>query len=153
MQSKKLALWIFIVGVGSLVSGVLGFIWWDRGALPGFKPDIVDVTVDSVNWNNRGVKISGMARHDIRIKQDIRGTTWHVYPLVPTDDMNAKIISVMVMTTTPPDKRAMIEERTLEGLARPPGRLISPEIYKSWRNAGYEFEDRITLIEEYIDSD
>ena len=151
MHSKKLAFWIFTIGVSTLVFGILGFIWWDRGALPGFKPEIVDVTIESVNWNNRGVRISGMARHDVRIKQDVGGTVWYVYPLVPTNNMNTKIISVMIMTTVPPDKRATIEERTIEGLAQPPGRLIGPEIFSSWRNAGYEFEDRITLVEEYID--
>lgn len=151
MHSKKLALWIFVLGVGGMITGILGFIWWDRGALPGFKPEIVDVTIEDISWNNRGVRIHGMARHDIRIKQDVAGTIWHVYPLVPVDDMNTKIISVMIMTTVPPHKRATIEERTIEGLAQPPGRLIGPEIFKSWRNAGYEFEDRVTLVEEYID--
>ncbi len=44
---------------------------------------------------------------------------------------------------------ATIEERSIVGLAKPPGRLIPKEIYESWRAEGYTFEDRVVLIEEF----
>ena len=53
------------------------------------------------------------------------------------------------MTKVPPDSMATIEERSIVGLAKPPGRLIPKEIYESWRAEGYTFEDRVVLIEEF----
>lgn len=149
MDQRKLALWIFILGTSSIVLGGLGFYWWDNGALPGFKPTLVDVSIAEISLDNRGVRIAGMARHDVRIKQEIQGVVWYVYPLVPKDKINTKFIKVMVLTTIPPDSMATIEERTIEGIARPPGRLIPKEIYESWRGEGYTFEDRVVLIEEF----
>mgnify|MGYP001166856569 CR=1 FL=1 len=50
MDSKKIALWILIIGVGSIVFGAIGFIWWDRGAPPGFKPKIVEVDIETISF-------------------------------------------------------------------------------------------------------
>jgi hypothetical protein len=44
---------------------------------------------------------------------------------------------------------ATIEEMTFTGFARPPGRLITKEVYQSWENEGYTFEDKIVLVQEY----
>ena len=151
MDSKKIALWILIIGVGSIVFGAIGFIWWDRGALPGFKPKIVNVDIETISYKNRGVRISGMARHDLRIKQDIGGESWHIFPLVPKDNINTQFIKVMVLTTQSPDAMATIEEMSFEGFARPPGRLITKEVYQAWEAEGYSFEDKIVLIQEYKD--
>jgi hypothetical protein len=149
MDQKKLAVWIFVLGVGGFISAGLGFYWWDRGALPGFKPTIVDVSIEDINLDYRGVRINAMARHDVKITQQVSGEKWFVYPLVPKDNINTKFIKVMVMTQVPPDSMASIEERTVIGLAKPPGRLIPKEIYESWRGEGYTFEDRVVLIEEF----
>ena len=149
MDSKKIALWILIIGVGSIVFGAVGFIWWDRGAPPGFKPKIVDVTIEDISYKNRGVRISGMARHDIRIRQKIGSDSWHIFPLVPKDDINNQFIKVMVLSTQSPDSMATIEEMTFEGFARPPGRLITKEVYQAWEAEGYSFEDKIILVQEY----
>ena len=46
MDSKKLAVWIFVGGISGFIVAVLGFYWWDRGALPGFQPTIVDVSIE-----------------------------------------------------------------------------------------------------------
>ncbi len=149
MESKKIALWILIIGVGSIVSGAIGFIWWDRGAPPGFQPPIIDVTIEDISYENRGVQISGMARHDLRIKQDIGGESWYIFPLVPKDNINTQFIKVMILSTQTPDAMATIEEMTFKGFARPPGRLITKEVYQSWKNEGYTFEDKIVLVQEY----
>ena len=149
MDSKKLAVWIFVLGVSGFIAAGLGFYWWDRGALPGFKPTIVDVSIEDINLDYRGVRVEGMARHDVKITQQVSGEKWFVYPLVPKDNINTKFIKVMVMTKVPPDSMATIEERSVVGLAKPPGRLIPKEIYESWRGEGYTFEDRVVLIEEF----
>lgn len=153
MDSKKLAVWIFIIGVSGFILAGLGFYWWDRGALPGFKPTIETVSIEDINLDYRGVKVEGMARHDVKIKQQVSGETWYVYPLVPKENMNTKIIKVMIMTQVPPDSMATIEERTVVGLAKPPGRMVPKEIYESWRGEGYTFEDRVVLIEEFPKED
>ncbi len=151
MNQQKLALWIFVGGISLFVCGGLGFYWWDRGALPGFKPTIEDVSIEDISLDYRGVRVHGMARHDVKISQKLGEDTWYVYPLVPKDDMNTKFIKVMIMTPVQPDTMATIEERTVVGLAKPPGRLIPKEIYESWRGEGYSFEDRVVLIEEFVD--
>ena len=149
MDSKKLAVWIFVGGISGFIVAVLGFYWWDRGALPGFQPTIVDVSIEDINLDYRGVRVEGMARHDVKITQQVSGEKWFVYPLVPKDNINTKFIKLMVMTKVPPDSMATIEERSNVGLAKPPGRLIPKEIYESWRAEGYTFEDRVVLVEEF----
>ena len=149
MDSKKLAVWIFVLGVSGFTLAGLGFYWWDRGALPGFKPTIEPVSIEDITLDYRGVEVEGMARHDVKITQQVSGEKWYVYPLVPKDDMNKKVIKVMIMTQVKPDSMATIEERTIIGLAKPPGRMIPKDIYESWRGEGYTFEDRIVLIEEF----
>ena len=149
MDSKKLAVWIFIVGISGFIAAGLGFYWWDRGALPGFQPTIVDVSIEDINLDYRGVRVEGMARHDVKITQQVSGEKWFVYPLVPKENINTKFIKVMIMTQVPRDSMATIEERSIVGLAKPPGRLIPKEIYESWRAEGYTFEDRVVLIEEF----
>ena len=149
MDSKKLAVWIFIGGMSAFIAAGLGFYWWDRGALPGFQPTIVDVSIEDINLDYRGVRVEGMARHDVKITQQVSGEKWFVYPLVPKDNINTKFIKVMVMTKVPPDSMATIEERSIVGLAKPPGRLVPKEIYEAWRAEGYTFEDRVVLIEEF----
>ena len=88
MDSKKLAVWIFVLGVNGFIAAGLGFYWWDRGALPGFKPTIVDVSSEDINLDYRGVRVEGMARHDVKITQQVSGEKWFVYPLVPKDNIN-----------------------------------------------------------------
>ena len=150
MDSKKLAVWIFVGGISGFVIAVLGFYWWDSGALPGFQPTIVVTSPSKISiLDYRGVRVEGMARHDVKITQQVSGEKWFVYPLVPKDDINTKFIKIMVMTKVPPDSMATIEERSIVGLAKPPGRLIPKEIYESWRAEGYTFEDRVVLIEEF----
>jgi hypothetical protein len=149
MDSKKLAVWIFVLGVSGFILAGLGFYWWDRGALPGFQPKIEPVSIEDITLDYRGVEVEGMARHDVKITQQVSGEKWYVYPLVPKDDMNKKVIKVMIMTQVKPDSMATIEERTIIGLAKPPGRMIPKDIYESWRGKGYTFEDRIVLIEEF----
>ena len=154
MTPKQRALAIVLGSFLACVTGTIGFIWWDRGAPPGFKPTLVDVTIESINRNNRGVRIHGMARHDVRIKQENNNDPQditYVFPLVPADKMNSKYIKVLIRTTQKPDSMATIEEMTIEGLARPPGRLVNREIIEAWKNKGYEFDPKYVLIEHFTE--
>ena len=154
MTPKQTALSIIVGSTLAAATVIIGFIWWDRGAPPGFKPKIVDVTIDTINRNHRGVRIHGMARHDVRIKQknsDDPADNTYVFPLVPADDFNTDYIRVLIRTTNKPDSLATIEEMTIEGLARPPGRLINREIIDSWKSQGYEFDDKYVLVEAFTD--
>jgi hypothetical protein len=136
-----------------LATTYVGFIWWDRGAPPGFKPEIVDVTIDTINREHRGVRIHGMARHDLRIrlKDQNSGKISYIYPLMPMDKMNSTMIKVMIRTTVPPDSMATIEERKIEGIARPPGRTVNGDIIRSWQDRGYDFKEKFVLVDEFTD--
>lgn len=153
-MTQQQSLFAIIFGTIAIIAvSYVGFVWWDRGAPPGFKPKIVDVSVETINRNHRGVKLKGMARHDVRIrsKDQNSGKISYVYPLMPMDKMNSTMIKVMVRTTIPPDEIATIEERTIEGLARPPGRAINGDIIRTWRDRGYDFEEKFVLVEEFVE--
>ena len=145
---KKLILFM-IICVLVLLSGWIGFVWWDRGAPPGFRPSLEAVSVNTINRYHRGVRISGMARHDLRIKMKVSGEERYLFPLMDSKDFNAKLIKVMILSPKPPSQIASLEERTIEGIARPPGNLVSPDSYKSWQRKGFEFAPKFVLIEEF----
>jgi len=154
MTPKQRALTIVIGSMLAATTTTIGFIWWDRGAPPGFKPTLVDVSIAEINRNHRGVRVHGMARHDVKIKQtnsDDPTDIAYVFPLVPADNLNSTYIRVMVRTTQKPDDMATIEEMTIEGLARPPGLLVNKEIIESWQNKGYDFDPKFVLIEHFTD--
>ena len=150
-SSKSL---LFIFGPASLIAIIaLGIYVWDRGAFPGFRPKIVPVGIEDINYNDyRGVKIEGMARYDIRIKQSLPdGKTYMVFPVVPLDKPNSKFIDVMVRSTKIPEGIYGMEEVVIEGFVRPPGRLINKEIMLAWMDEGYIFDNHFVLIEAYDD--
>ena len=149
---KKQALVIFFVPLFLSIIAVLGFIRWDRGAFPGFKPEIVDVAIDDITRNHRGVRVHGMARHDVKIKQRDRNNAdsiFFIYPLMPMNDMNSKEIKVMIRSSVPPDSMAMIEEKTIEGLARPPGTLVTKDVFVAWEERGYDFAEKFVLVDSF----
>jgi hypothetical protein len=41
------------------------------------------------------------------------------------------------------------EDLTIDGLARPPGRLISPEIQDKLEDGGYDFAEGFVMIEPF----
>ena len=153
-MTQQQSFFVLIFGTTFILAATyVGFVWWDRGAPPGFKPTIVDVTIDTINREHRGVRIHGMARHDlkIRLKNKNSDKISYVYPLLPMDKMNSTMIKVMIRTTVPPDSMATIEERKIEGLARPPGRTINGDIIRSWQDRGYDFDEKFVLVDEFED--
>lgn len=155
MTPKQTALSIFFGSAILFSSIAIGFVWWDRGAFPGLKPEIFDVEVLEINRNHRGVRLHGMVRHDVKIKQrdQTSNTIAYVYPMMPMNDMNSTMIHVMIRTHVAPDSMAMIEERTIEGLARPPGRALGKDVIEAWRAKGYEFAPKFVLVDEFEDED
>jgi len=141
---KKLLLFMLSC-VLLLISLRVAFVWWDRGAPPGFQPEIVDVTLDTITRNHRGVRITGMARYDVRIKVGEN----YIYPLMNLKKFNKKTIKVMISSPKKPSRLASLEEMTVEGLARPPGGVVNQEVYNAWRRKGFEFTEKFVLVESF----
>lgn len=147
---KKLLLTILgpIMLVGAIVVGV---VWWDRGAPPGFRPPVVDVTVEELSYDHRGVRVEGTAHYGLRIQQKEGDKEYILYPLMPRGDTTGKIIRAMVRTTRLPDRLVGIEDVTVEGLARPPGRLVPRSVVEALLARGYAFEEDFVLVLEFED--
>ncbi|MFT4980024.1 MAG: hypothetical protein ACI8S6_005936, partial [Myxococcota bacterium] len=149
---KKLLLTIFgpVLLVGATVVGI---VWWDRGALPGFQPPVVDVSVEDVTRDHRGVRIKGTAHYELRINQVEGNREYIVYPLMARGDTSGQTIHALVRTTRLPDRIISFEDVTVEGLARPPGRLINRPIVEALLSNGYNFEEDFVLILEFEGED
>ena len=135
----------------SIVMIWVAFVWWERGAPPGFRPETEDVTVDSINRYHRGVRIRGMARYDLRIHRGEGQNKKYLFPLMDSKNYNNSKIKVMVLSPKEPSKLASLEEVTIRGIARPPGNAISQQVYTAWRSNGFEFAPKFVLIEAFDD--
>ena len=129
----------------------VGFVWWERGALPGFRPTIYDWEIEFLSLNDRGVRIHGWARHDIRTHFEKEGTKYYIYPIVPMDKMNDKVIHAMVVTTIEPDPLVSIEEVTVSGFTQPAKYYVSKDLQMKWTMKGYAFGERFLVIERFDD--
>jgi len=139
----------FIVVVG----GTLGIIWWDRGALPGMRPTVHDVTVQNISRDDRGVRVRGTAHYSVRLQQrnEDRTETWYLFPLMAKGDLNNKDVRVIVRTSREPDSLYSFEDLQVEGLARPPGRLVPIQARDALFHEGYMLDDGFVLIEAFED--
>jgi len=137
----------------AVIAAVVGFIWWERGAPPGFRPTAVAVDPTTINREHRGVRITGTAHYEARLKQTADGSddVWYVYPLMMKGDAVGRTIHVLVRTTTEPDTFYGLEDRTFEGFARPPGRLVPRKAREQLEEKGYTFTDDYVLVEEWVD--
>ena len=137
-----------ILGPFFLVTAVtVGIIWWDRGAPPGFRPPVTDVTVDTINRDHRGVRITGTAHHELRIKQG----EYNLFPLLATGDILGREIKVMVRSTREIDRLVGFEDLTIEGFCRPPGQMLPHSVAEALMERGYSFADHYVLIEVFED--
>jgi hypothetical protein len=149
---KKLVVVVVLPCLFVLVTGV-GLWWWERGAPPGFRPQAVEVTVDTIAKTHRGVRIRGTAHYAGKLKQTASETdiVWWVYPLTAEGQTQERLIKVVIRTTKAPDPLLGFEDRTIEGFARPPGRLLPKDARSALRHSGYELADGVMLIEEWDD--
>jgi hypothetical protein len=136
-----------------VAAAAFGFVWWERGAPPGMRPTPVDVTVDTISRDNRGVRLSGTAHLQARLKQTASGTdaVWYLYPLLAKGDTAGREIHVMLRTTIAPNDLYGFEDRTVTGFARPPGRLVTREVREALLQKGYSFDEDFVLVEEWAD--
>jgi len=149
---KKLVVVVLLPCLFVLVTGI-GLWWWERGALPGFRPTPVEVTVDTITKEHRGVRIRGTAHYAGKLRQTATetDTVWWVYPLTAEGQTQERLVKVVVRTTRKPDPLLGYEDRTIEGFARPPGRLLPQDARSALRQSGYELDDGVMLIEEWED--
>lgn len=149
---KKLAL--VIGGPFLLVLGVtVAVIWWDRGAPPGFRPPVSDREVAALTRDDRGVRVHGTAHYDAKVKQQALGSdeAWYIFPLMAPGDTMGREIHALVRTQHIPNSLYGYEDMTVEGLARPPGRLVPRATQEAMLNRGYHFDDHFVLIEAFDD--
>ena len=145
---KKLALTV-LGPVLAVALGALGFVWWERGAPPGFRPEAVPVDVDSITRDHRGVRMSGTAHLQSRLRQTAGGETFYLYPLLSQGDTLGREIHVLLRTPVRPNDLYGFEDRTIEGFARPPGNLVDRTVRDSLMKKGYHFTEDFVLIEEW----
>jgi hypothetical protein len=152
---KKLLL--VVLGPFIIVAGAaLAFVWWERGAPPGFRPPSVDVTVDTINRDNRGVRLGGTGHLEARLKQTSKdgGEIWWLYPLLNKGDTTGREIHVLLRTQIEPNRLYSYEDRDIEGFARPPGRLVDSRTREVLLKKGYSFANDFVLVEEWpVDPD
>lgn len=149
---RKLALVVLLPCL--LVFAVGVSLWrWEHGALPGLRPEVVEVDVDTITKDHRGVRITGTAHYGPKLKQTATDTdtVWWVYPLTAKGQTQERLIKVVVRTTRRPDPLLGFENRTVEGFARPPGRLLPQDARNAWAQKDYELADDVMLIEEWVD--
>lgn len=147
---------IAVLGPFLLVVGiVVGFIWWDRGAPPGFRPTLHDVEIAAITRDHRGVRVRGTAHYEIQLKEKRReGSAAHekpflLFPLFPKGDTSGREIRVMIRSQRAPDELYAYEDVLVEGLAQPPGRTVGKSARDALQLKGYMFADDFVLIEAF----
>jgi hypothetical protein len=139
---------------GILVSSVaVGVVWWDRGAPPGFRPTVHEVRPTELTYDHRGVSLVGTAHYPVQVTQrgGSSGQTWWIYPVFERGDTMGRYVLVLVRSTRQPDPMLAFEDVRIDGLARPPGSIIGPDVRKAFVEAGYELDERLVLVEAFED--
>jgi len=135
-----------------VVAGVaFGVVWWDRGAPPGFDPPIVDVEIGQITRDNRGVRLTGTAHYEAKVRQTAsNGDSWTLFPLFPAGDTIGREVHVLVRTTLEPEDLYSFEDLVVEGMARPPGRLVPRAAREAIYDRGYSLTDDYVLVEQKV---
>ena len=133
-----------------VVGAVVGLIWWDRGAPPGFDPTPHPVAISDVTRDHRGVRLTGTAHYEVRLRQKMQGgEVFVLFPLMKSGDTMSREIKVLVRTQRSPEDMVTYEDVVVDGLARPPGRLVSPDVKDKLEDGGYHFADGFVLVEAF----
>ncbi len=142
------ALLTVLVPFGLVAGGALGYHYWDTGALPGMHPTFHPVSVDTINAEDRGVRITGTAHYEIQLHQTFEGgERWHIFPfMAPGDTMNREV-KVLVRAQRDPEALVTYEDMVVDGLARPAGGRVGPKVIDALRNQGYTFAKGLILVE------
>ena len=130
-------------------AGFVGFVWWDRGAPPGFQPPAEPVAVADITRNHRGVRVEGTAHYGVKLVQKAGDSTWYLFPLFEPGDTASRDIRVVVRTQRKPGELYSFEDLQVEGLARPPGTLMPRSTQDQLTSRGYTFSPDFVLVEEF----
>jgi hypothetical protein len=147
---KKLAATVLLPIVVVLL-GVFAFVWWERGAPPGMRPEVVEVTPSTLTMDHRGVRMLVTAHHEARLEQTMGAVVWHLYPVFDKGDRDGRHVKVVLRTPTAPNSLYSYEERVVTGFARPPGRLLPPSARELMEKRGYTLDEGLVLVEEWTD--
>jgi hypothetical protein len=137
-----------------LVAAVIAwasFVWWDRGAPPGFQPPVEEVSLAELNRNHRGVRVQGTAHYALKLVQRQGSETYFLFPLLSPGDTKAREIRAMIRTKSEPSSLYSYEDLVVEGLARPPGTLVPISTQDQISGRGYHFAEGFVLIEAFDD--
>ncbi|NOY26438.1 MAG: hypothetical protein GXP62_11250 [Oligoflexia bacterium] len=149
---KKLIATILLPALVVAVAAI-GFYWWDHGAPPGFRPKLVEVRPGEISYDNRGVTLVGTANYQVRlIQRSTDGSrTWWLFPVMEMGDTTGNYVRVLVRTTHEPDELLGFEDVRVDGLARPPGALIGPDVRRELIASGFELDEKLVLVEAFDD--
>ena len=148
MNKRALAIVLPVLLVGAVTFGI---IWWDRGAPPGFRPPVVDVVPSALTYEHRGVRLRGTAHYGARLSQRQGDETWYLFPVLDQGDTQGRQVKVLLRTQTAPDPILSFEDLAVEGLARPPGDLVGPDVDRALARIGYELDPRVVLVVAFDD--
>jgi hypothetical protein len=127
----------------------LGIYCWNNGAPPGFRPAAEAVTIAAITRDHRGVAIGGTAHLETRIEQTSGDEIWWIFPLFPQRDTLGREIKVLVRSRTEPDAFYSFTEMRIEGMARPPGRLVPRSARDAFQRDGYSLAEDFVLVEQF----
>jgi len=140
-----------VVAVGVVLAGLVGVIWWERGAPPGFRPTAVPVAVAAITKEHRGVATEGTVHLAVRISQASGDRRWTLAPLMPQGDTQAREVRVLLRTERHLDDLATYEDVSVRGFARPPGRLVPGSVVLALEQSGYTVSEDLIVLEEWTD--
>lgn len=133
-----------------VASAAIGVVWWDRGAPPGFNPTPHPVELAEITRDHRGVRLTGTAHYEVRLRQKMEGgDVYTLFPLMKSGDTMSREIKVLVRTQRTPEDMVTYEDMVVDGLARPPGRLVSPDVRDKLEEGGYHFAEGFVLVEAF----
>ena len=136
----------FSIVILLFVGGWLGYSYWQRGALPWNNPTLIDVNIEEVNIDHRGVRVTGIAINKPTIYQMEGDEKKYIFPLTTT--LTDKVIKIMVRRSAKPDRYTDKETVTIEGIVYPPNRYMNFDIRNKWEAEGYIFDENLLIIEE-----
>jgi hypothetical protein len=140
-----------VAAVVLVLGAVVGVVWWERGAPPGFRPAAVPVAVGAITREHRGVATEGTVHLAVRISQVAGEQRWTLAPLMPLGDTQSREVRVLLRTERKLDDLATYEDVTVRGFARPPGRLVPGSVVLALEQAGYTVAEDLILLEEWVD--
>ena len=140
-----------VVIVAALALGVaigIGAISIDRGAVPPFRPQIHDRSLEDVTRADRGVRVKGIAHYAglVELRSKDGAHVVYLYPLLPTFQGHEAHVVVRTHKKPPHVEYAQVE---VEGIARHPRFLFPWDAWEAMVGKGFRFDDDYVLIDAF----